>query len=170
MAKLPTWSELMNQIATTMTADATLWQQFFLDAQAGTATVSQYFQDVALTAQSWMDVWATIIGAGGSPTPPTAFILGSPWPPTMPKSQTVRLEVPLVPANCPLTWSSPLVLLGGGANPNPITYTAAYVDASGAQVKVNASLSGGSPASGMHAGAIYTTGETLVAAVFVMVP
>jgi len=173
MAKLPTWSEIVYQITTTMQEDAALWQQFWTDAQAGTATPSEFIQDWALTVQSWMDVWATFLGAGGSPTPPTVFILGDPWPYTMPtKSGTCRLEVPLDPTTNPLVVTSPLVHVGDGPNPYPITFTAAY-EGAGSQVKVNvsrSSTSGQDPTPGMHQGAVYTTGEAFLASVFVWVP
>ncbi len=173
MGKLPTWSEIVYQITSTVNADATLWATFYAQALAGTATPALYMQDVALTAQSWVDVYATLMGAGGSPTPPTVFIYGDPWPNTMPtKSGAARLEVPMDPSTNPLSVTSPLVLVGGGSNPHPLTFTAAYVD-SGSQVKVDVSRSavaGEDPASGMHTGAVYTTGETLLASVSVWVP
>jgi hypothetical protein len=175
MAKIPTWIELMDYVGDVMKANALIWQQFLVDAQTGNATAAIFFQDAVLTGTNWMSVYALIIGAGGSPVPPTAFILGTPWPNTSPtKSATARLEVPLNQVSNPLVYEATLTLVGGGTNTYPLTLAAEFVDGSnGGQIKIDVSRSGTSgqdPTSGMHVGTIYTAGEVYVSAVLVVVP
>ncbi len=175
MARIPTWVEFMDYTGDVMKANALLWQQFVLNAAAGTATASEFFQDTVLTGQNWMTVWALFIGAGGSPQPPTAFILGTPWPHTAPtKSATARLEVPLNPSVNTLEYAAELTLVGGGTNTYPLALTASFVTGSvGGQIQVDvsrSSTSGEDPTSGMHVGTIYTDNELVVSAVLVVVP
>ena len=174
MGKLPTLATIMQQVTATMQSTAERWQQFYEDAGTPPGVDSaRLFNDLIGTTSDWMDVWATMIGAGGSPTPPTIFILGSPWPNTSPtKSGTARLEVPVDPATT-VSKTSTLALVGGGTNAHPLTLSVGELREAGSQAYVEvtrSSTSGQDPASGMHAGALFTDGETLLAIVQVWVP
>ena len=174
MARIPTWPELWHYTSDVIEANATIWQQFIANAAAGTATASEFFQDVVMSGQSWMALYGVIIGAGGSPQPPAAFIYGTPWPYTAPtKSATARLELPLDPATNTLSITGVLTLVGGGANPYPLNANVSYVDPAGAQIQVDVSrsaTSGEDPAPGVHVGTVYTTGDLIVASIVVIVP
>ena len=174
MGKLPTLATIMQQVTATMQSTAERWQQFYQDAGTPPGVDSaRLFNDLVGTTSDWMNVWATMIGAGGSPTPPTIFILGSPWPYTAAtKSGTARLEVPVDPATT-VSKTSTLVLLGGGTNTYPLTLSVGELRESGSQAYIEvtrSNVSGHDPASGMHAGALFTDGETLLATVQVWVP
>ena len=174
MGKLPTLTTIMQQVTATMTSTAERWQQFYEDAGTPPGVDNaRLFNDLVGTASDWMDVYATMIGAGGSPTPPTIFILGSPWPYTsVTKSGTARLEVPIDPATT-VNKTDHLVLLGGGTNTYPLTVSVAELREAGSQAYVEVTrtnVSGHDPASGMHAGALFTDGETLLATIQVWVP
>lgn len=174
MARIPTWPELWHYTSEVIEANATIWQQFIASAAAGTATASEFFQDAVLSGQSWMALYGVIIGAGGSPQPPVAFVYGTPWPYTAPtKSATARLELPLDPATNSLLWTTTLTLVGGGTNTYPLTASVSYVDPAGALIQVDVSrsaTSGEDPATGTHVGTVYTAGDLVVASIVVVVP
>lgn len=174
MARIPTWPELWHYTSEVIEANATIWQTFIANAAAGTATASEYFQDVVMSGQSWMALYGVIIGAGGSPQPPVAFVYGTPWPNTAPtKSATARLELPLDPATNTLLFTGVLSLVGGGSNPYPLQVSVSYVDPAGALIQVDVSrsaTSGEDPASGTHVGTVYTAGDLVVASIVVVVP
>lgn len=174
MARIPTWPELWGFTSEVIEANATIWQQFITDAAAGTATASEFFQDVVMSGQSWMALYGVIIGAGGSPQPPAAFIYGTPWVYTAPtKSATARLELPLDPSTNTLLFTGTLTLVGGGSNPYPLQVAVSYVDPAGSQIQVDVSrsaTSGEDPTPGTHVGTVYTAGDVFVASIVVVVP
>lgn len=173
MGKLPTWTAMINEIAATLTANVALWQQFYDDAASGTLTFAEAVQTFEGVTMNWMNVWAVALGAGGSPTPPSIFLQGDNWLAGNPtRSGTARLESPIDPTT-PLEKIDTLVLLGGGTDTYPLTLSAAELQEKGTQLYVEvsrSSTSGQDPTSGMHMGAVFTSGSSYLATVLVWVP
>jgi hypothetical protein len=172
MGKIPMWPTLWNQIAATMTSNATRWQDFYDDLKAGNVDTARVFTDLEGTTMDWLDVWATAIGAGGAPTPPTVFIKGDNWQNTQPtRSGTARIETPIDPTTT-VNKTTPLVLLGGGTNTYPLSVGTAELRENGTQIYVEvsrSSTSGQNPANGLHTGVAFTDGGTFLASILVWV-
>lgn len=174
MARIPTWPELWGYTSEVIEANANIWQTFIANAAAGTATASEFFQDVVVSGGAWMALYGIVIGAGGSPQPPVAFVYGTPWPYTAStKSATARLELPLDPSTNTLLITGLLTLVGGGSNPYPLQANVSYVDPAGAIIQVDvsrSSTSGEDPVPGTHVGTVYTAGDLVVAQIVVVIP